>query len=208
MVSRPREMSTDSEDILHDTVNRREPLELSGRLETPHLALTLLGRLMGNLRAVVRVLIRWSDAWSSLELSRLRAASANRRASVTWSSVVKWRPVVGAVSLRPTPGTVDGNVTDGHQARRASSLLIENSSRPARDIESPTAATITAAPPPRIPGWNRKPAGALPAFLPPTAPAARSPGRSAAPAPRPARFRRPRDAAVSRRPAPLRCEPR
>ena len=55
MVSRPGEMSTDSEDILHDTVNRREPLELSGRLKTPHLALTLLGRLMGNLRAVIRV---------------------------------------------------------------------------------------------------------------------------------------------------------
>ena len=57
MVSRPQEVSTNSEEILHDTVNRREPLELSGRLETPHLALTLSGRLMGGLRAVVRVLI-------------------------------------------------------------------------------------------------------------------------------------------------------
>ena len=57
MVSRPQEVSTDAEEILHDTVNRREPLELSGRLETPHLALTLSGRLMGGLRAVVRVLI-------------------------------------------------------------------------------------------------------------------------------------------------------
>ena len=56
-VSRPQEVSTDSEQILHDTVNRREPLELSGRRETPHLALTLSGRLMGDLRAVVRVLI-------------------------------------------------------------------------------------------------------------------------------------------------------
>ena len=56
-MSRPQEVSTDSEEILHDTVNRREPLELSGRLETPHLALTLSGRLMGDLRAVVRVLI-------------------------------------------------------------------------------------------------------------------------------------------------------
>ena len=43
MVSRSQEVSTDSEQILHDTVNRREPLELSGRLETPHLALTLSG---------------------------------------------------------------------------------------------------------------------------------------------------------------------
>ena len=57
MVSRPQEVPTDSEEILHDTVNRREPLELSGRLETPHLALTLSGRLVGDLRAVVRVLI-------------------------------------------------------------------------------------------------------------------------------------------------------
>ena len=31
MVSRPQEVPTDSEEILHDTVNRREPLELSGR---------------------------------------------------------------------------------------------------------------------------------------------------------------------------------
>ena len=30
MVSRPQEVSTDSEEILHDTVNRRESLELSG----------------------------------------------------------------------------------------------------------------------------------------------------------------------------------
>ena len=57
MVSRSQEVSTDSEQILHDTVNRRELLELSGRLETPHLALTLSGRLMGDLRAVIRILI-------------------------------------------------------------------------------------------------------------------------------------------------------
>ncbi len=57
MVSRSQEVSTDAEQILHDTVNRREPLELSGRRETPHLALTLSGRLMRDLRAVIRVLI-------------------------------------------------------------------------------------------------------------------------------------------------------
>ena len=57
MVSRSQEVSPDAEQILHDTVNRREPLELSGRRETPHLALTLSGRLMGDLRAVIRVLI-------------------------------------------------------------------------------------------------------------------------------------------------------
>ena len=52
-----QQMAPDAEQILHDPVNRREPLELSGRRETPHLALTLSGRLMGDLRAVVRVLI-------------------------------------------------------------------------------------------------------------------------------------------------------
>ena len=57
MVSRSQEVSPDSEQILYDTVNRREPLELSGRRETPHLALTLSGRLMEDLRAVIRVLI-------------------------------------------------------------------------------------------------------------------------------------------------------
>ena len=56
MVSRPQEVSTDSEEILHDTVNRREPLELSGRLETPHLALPLTRRLVGDLGSIVRVL--------------------------------------------------------------------------------------------------------------------------------------------------------
>ncbi len=57
MVSRPQEVSTDAEEILHDTVNRREPLELSGRLETPHLALPLTRRVVGDLGSIVRVLI-------------------------------------------------------------------------------------------------------------------------------------------------------
>ena len=57
MVSRPQEVSTDSEEILHDTVNRREPLELSDRRETPHLALPLTRRVVGDFGAIVRVLI-------------------------------------------------------------------------------------------------------------------------------------------------------
>ena len=52
-----QQMAPDAEKIPHDTVNRRKPLELSGRLKTPHLALPLSGRLVGDLRAVVRVLI-------------------------------------------------------------------------------------------------------------------------------------------------------
>ena len=57
MVSRPQEVSTDAEEILHDPVNRREPLELSGRREPPHLALPLTRRLVGDLGSIVRVLI-------------------------------------------------------------------------------------------------------------------------------------------------------
>ena len=54
-------MSTDSEEILHDTVNRRDPLELNDRLETPHLALPLTRRVVGDLGSIVRVLIRDVD---------------------------------------------------------------------------------------------------------------------------------------------------
>ena len=56
-MSRPQEVSTDSEEILHDPVNRREPLELSGRREPPHLALPLTRRVVGDLGSIVRVLI-------------------------------------------------------------------------------------------------------------------------------------------------------
>ena len=61
MVSRPQEVSTDSEEILDDTVSRREPLELSGRRETLPLALPLTRRLVGDLGSIVRVLIRDVD---------------------------------------------------------------------------------------------------------------------------------------------------
>ena len=57
MVIRPQEVSPDSKEILHHSVNRREPLELSDRLETPHLALPLTRRLVGDLGSIVRVLI-------------------------------------------------------------------------------------------------------------------------------------------------------
>ena len=56
-MSRPPEVSTDSDEMLHDPVNRREPLELSGRREPPHLALPLTRRLVGDLGSIVRVLI-------------------------------------------------------------------------------------------------------------------------------------------------------
>ena len=61
MVSRPQEVSPDSKEILYHSVNRREPLELSGRLEPPHLALPLTRGLVGDLGSIVRILIRDVD---------------------------------------------------------------------------------------------------------------------------------------------------
>ena len=50
-------MSPDSKEILHNSVYRREPLHVGGRLEAPHLALPLTRRLVGDLGSIVRVLI-------------------------------------------------------------------------------------------------------------------------------------------------------
>ena len=74
-----QEMAPDAEQIQHDTVNRREPLELSGGRETPHPALTLSGRLMGDLRAIVRVLI---VQWRTDGITARRAAESLRSVSV------------------------------------------------------------------------------------------------------------------------------
>ncbi len=49
-------MSAHSEEILHQAVHGHEPLHVSGRLEAPHLALALPGRLVGDFGAIVRVL--------------------------------------------------------------------------------------------------------------------------------------------------------
>ena len=41
VVSGPQQMAPDPEEILHDAVDRGEPLEMSDRLEAAHLAFTL-----------------------------------------------------------------------------------------------------------------------------------------------------------------------
>ncbi len=46
VMRRPQQMSTHPEEILYHTVDRREALQMDGRLETPHLALTLSRRLV------------------------------------------------------------------------------------------------------------------------------------------------------------------
>ena len=47
---------TDSKEILHNSVYRREPLHVGGRREASHLALPLTRRVVGNLGSIVRVL--------------------------------------------------------------------------------------------------------------------------------------------------------
>jgi len=42
-MSSPQQMAPDPEEILHNAVDRGEPLEMSDRLEATHLAFTLSG---------------------------------------------------------------------------------------------------------------------------------------------------------------------
>ncbi len=61
VVNRPQQMSTHPEEILHEAVHGHEALDVGGRLEAPHLALALTGRLVGDFGSIVRVLIRGVD---------------------------------------------------------------------------------------------------------------------------------------------------
>ena len=56
----PQQMASDPEEILHNAVDRGEPLEMSDRLEAAHLTLPLPGRLVGNFRPVVRVPVSYT----------------------------------------------------------------------------------------------------------------------------------------------------
>ena len=57
MMSGPQQMAPKPEEILDHAMDRGEPLEMSDRLEAAHLTLPLPGRLVGNFRPVVRVLV-------------------------------------------------------------------------------------------------------------------------------------------------------
>ena len=59
---RPQQMPANPEEILDDAVDGREALEMGGRLEAAHLALALPRRLVGDLRAIVGILVRVSAA--------------------------------------------------------------------------------------------------------------------------------------------------
>ena len=54
----PQEVAADTKEILHGSVHREKPLCVRGGLEPPHLALPLPGRLVGDFRPIVRVLVR------------------------------------------------------------------------------------------------------------------------------------------------------
>ena len=58
MMRRPEQMATDPEEVLHDTVYRREALKMGGGLEAAHPAFTLPHRLVRDYCAVVRILVR------------------------------------------------------------------------------------------------------------------------------------------------------
>ncbi len=58
IMGRPQQMSGHPEEILHHAVDRREALQMDGRLEAPYLTLTLSRRLMRHFGAIVRILIR------------------------------------------------------------------------------------------------------------------------------------------------------
>ena len=58
MMDGPQEVAADTKEILHGSVNREKPLHVSSGFKPAHLALPLPGRLVGDFRPVVRVLVR------------------------------------------------------------------------------------------------------------------------------------------------------
>ena len=137
-MSRPQEVSTDSAEILHDTVNRREPLELSGRLETPHLALPLTRRLVGDLASIVRVLIsdvdhgRHHDAGRGRVGAQLVGDQPSRDTALGFQQRPKesdgCSPIPGAIA-RGCPGRHRPRRTARHRYCRRPWIVTNTSSR-------------------------------------------------------------------------------
>ena len=105
-----QQMAPDAEQMLHDPVNRREPLKLSGRREPPHLALTLSDRLMGDLRAVIRVLI------GDVDHRRHHGATGGRVTA----------PLVGDQASRHVPVVLQQLAKEAHRGVPISSRLHED----------------------------------------------------------------------------------
>ena len=58
MVNGPQVVAAHTKEILNRSVHREKALRLRSGFEAPHLALALPGRLVGDLRAIVGVLVR------------------------------------------------------------------------------------------------------------------------------------------------------
>jgi hypothetical protein len=52
-----QKVAADPKEILHGSVHREKPLRMGSGFETPHLALALSGRLVGDFRPIVGVLV-------------------------------------------------------------------------------------------------------------------------------------------------------
>ena len=72
---RPQQVSAHSEEILHHAVDRREALQMDGRLEATHLVFPLSRWLVRDLGAVVRILIRAVDHRPHHATARRRVAA-------------------------------------------------------------------------------------------------------------------------------------
>ena len=61
MMHGPQQMPSDTKEVQHDAVHRREPVQLGSRFEAAHLPLALPCRLMRHLGPIVGVLVRDVD---------------------------------------------------------------------------------------------------------------------------------------------------
>ena len=57
----PQEVAADPKEILDGSMHREKPLRLGSGFEPAHLTLPLPGRLVGDFRPIVRVLVRAVD---------------------------------------------------------------------------------------------------------------------------------------------------
>ena len=84
----PQEVATDPEEILNGPMHREKPLRVRGGFEAAHLPFPLPGRLVGDFRPVVRVMVRAVDhgphhgaagRWVTAQLVGERRSSTSRK---------------------------------------------------------------------------------------------------------------------------------
>ena len=76
----PQEVAADTKEIVDRSVHREKPLRVGSRCESAHLTLPLPGRLVGDVRPIVRVLVRAVDHG---RITVRQAAGSLRNSSVT-----------------------------------------------------------------------------------------------------------------------------